>query len=44
MTAKTMMLGNLEKDVGTSIALLDRLPARRTPAMDRYAGAGELPV
>lgn len=27
MTAKTMMLGNLEKDVGTSIALLDRLPA-----------------
>ncbi|GEO12907.1 HAMP domain-containing sensor histidine kinase [Microvirga aerophila] len=27
MTAKTMMLGNLEKDVGISIALLDRLPA-----------------
>jgi signal transduction histidine kinase len=27
MTAKAMMLGNLEKDVGTSIALLDRLPA-----------------
>jgi signal transduction histidine kinase len=27
VTAKTMMLGNLEKDVGTSIALLDRLPA-----------------
>ncbi len=27
MTAKTMMLGNLEKDVGTAIALLDRLPA-----------------
>ncbi|QRM27601.1 HAMP domain-containing sensor histidine kinase [Microvirga sp. VF16] len=27
MTAKTMMLGNLEKDVGTSIALLERLPA-----------------
>ncbi len=26
MTAKTMMLGNLEKDVGISIALLDRLP------------------
>ncbi len=27
MTAKTMMLRNLEQDVGTSIALLDRLPA-----------------
>src|SRR3712207_5399850 len=27
MTAKTMMLGNLEKDVGISITLLDRLPA-----------------
>ena len=27
MTAKTMMLGSLEKDVGTSVALLDRLPA-----------------
>jgi signal transduction histidine kinase len=27
MAAKTMMLGNLEKDVGISIALLDRLPA-----------------
>jgi signal transduction histidine kinase len=27
MTAKTMMLGSLEKDVGTAIALLDRLPA-----------------
>ncbi|MET0531217.1 MAG: HAMP domain-containing sensor histidine kinase [Microvirga sp.] len=25
--AKTMMLGNLEKDVGISLALLDRLPA-----------------
>jgi signal transduction histidine kinase len=31
MTAKTMMLGNLEKDVGTSIALLDRLPASERP-------------
>ncbi|PVE21991.1 two-component sensor histidine kinase [Microvirga sp. KLBC 81] len=31
MTAKTMMLGNLEKDVGTSIALLDRLPANERP-------------
>lgn len=31
MTAKTMMLGNLEKDVGTSIALLDRLPADERP-------------
>jgi signal transduction histidine kinase len=31
MTAKTMMLGNLENDVGTSIALLDRLPASERP-------------
>jgi signal transduction histidine kinase len=31
MTAKTMMLGNLEKDVGTSIALLDLLPASERP-------------
>jgi signal transduction histidine kinase len=31
MTAKTMMLGNLEKDVGTAIALLDRLPANERP-------------
>ncbi len=28
ITAKTMMLGNLEKDVGISIALLDRLPEK----------------
>ncbi|MEH2512294.1 signal transduction histidine kinase [Nitrobacteraceae bacterium AZCC 1564] len=27
MTAKTMMLGTLERDVATSIAILDRLPA-----------------
>ena len=31
MTAKAMMLGNLEKDVGTSIAMLDRLPASERP-------------
>ena len=30
-TAKAMMLGNLEKDVATSIALLDRLPAEERP-------------
>lgn len=31
MTAEAMMLGNLEKDIGTSIAILDRLsPAERS--------------
>jgi signal transduction histidine kinase len=31
MSAEAMMLGNLEKDVGTSIAVLDRLPAEERP-------------
>ncbi|HEY5849824.1 MAG TPA: HAMP domain-containing sensor histidine kinase [Lysobacter sp.] len=31
-SATSMMLGNLEKDVSTSIAMLDRLPAQERPA------------
>ncbi|MDR6959161.1 signal transduction histidine kinase [Pseudomonas brassicacearum] len=31
-TAKTTMLGNLETDVSTSVAILDRLPATERPA------------
>ena len=31
-TAKTTMLGNLETDVSTSVAILDRLPAAERPA------------
>ncbi|MGY2288765.1 ATP-binding protein [Pseudomonas sp. SDO528_S397] len=31
MTARTVMLGNLENDVSTSIAILDRLPAAERP-------------
>jgi signal transduction histidine kinase len=30
-TAKTVMLGNLEQDVATSVAILDRLPAAERP-------------
>ncbi|MGO4222181.1 sensor histidine kinase [Lysobacter sp. TAF61] len=32
VSATSMMLGNLEKDVSTSIAMLDRLPAAERPA------------
>jgi signal transduction histidine kinase len=31
MSAEALMLGNLEKDVGTSIAILDRLPPEERP-------------
>lgn len=31
-SARTVMLGNLEYDVGTSVAILDRLPANERPA------------
>ncbi|KAF1031046.1 MAG: Osmolarity sensor protein EnvZ [Pseudomonas sp.] len=32
MSARTVMLGNLEHDVSTSVAILDRLPAAERPA------------
>lgn len=37
-SARTVMLGNLEYDVSTSVAILDRLPARERPAwLERLA-------
>ncbi|MGX5148968.1 two-component sensor histidine kinase, partial [Enterobacter hormaechei] len=30
-SARTVMLGNLENDVATSVAILDRLPAKERP-------------
>ncbi len=37
-SAKNTMLGNLETDVSTSIAILDRLPAEERPAwLERLA-------
>lgn len=48
MTAEAMMLGNLQRDVGTSIAILDRLPAgervRWLPTLARQNYGYELGV
>ncbi|WP_417362628.1 MULTISPECIES: sensor histidine kinase [Gammaproteobacteria] len=38
MSAKAVMLGNLESDLATSIAVIDRLPAKERPAwLDRLS-------
>ncbi len=43
-SATTVMLNTLEHDVGTSVAVLDRLPADGASALARAAAAGQLPL
>ncbi|WP_018309062.1 ATP-binding protein [Cupriavidus sp. UYPR2.512] len=40
LTARTVMLGTLETDVSTSIAILDRVPAQERPQWLRYVNRG----